>query len=260
MNHAQLAARIRERRPLVHCLTNGVTIGRVADAVAAVGALPVMASAVEEAADMAAHAQALVLNLGTPTADRFVVAAQAGMRAHDRQVPIVVDPVGCGSTEWRTRQIRGLVRHVRPTVVRGNVPELAALAELPSPTPLHGVTAERLGASPADLARDVALCLEAVVVVTGVVDVVSDGHRLGERTADLPVLGGLVGAGDVLTAFIGVCCAVQPDDPFVAACAGLDLFGAAARLAAAQRHDPGSFWPRFMDRLANLCARSADAV
>ncbi len=80
VNEARVLAAIREQRPLVHCLTNAVTIERVADGLAAVGALPVMASAVEEAAEMAAHAQAVVLNLGTPTPDRLPSSAECGAR------------------------------------------------------------------------------------------------------------------------------------------------------------------------------------
>ncbi len=76
MNAAETLRAIRERRPLVHCITNDVTVGRVADALAALGALPVMASAEEEAAEMAEQAQALLLNLGTPRAERWRAAAE----------------------------------------------------------------------------------------------------------------------------------------------------------------------------------------
>lgn len=190
MDPAEVLERVRERRPLVHCLTNTVTVGRVADALAALGALPVMASAPEEAADMVLHAQALVLNLGTPTRDRWEACRAAGQRARERGLPVVLDPVGCGATTWRTRQARALVHAVPPDVVRGNVPEVAALAGLDAAgVALRGVTAEETRDdrdAQAWLAREASGALGgAVVVVTSrAATVVADSRRVAvERTA-----------------------------------------------------------------------------
>ncbi len=253
VNEARVLAAIREQRPLVHCLTNAVTIERVADGLAAVGALPVMASAVEEAAEMAAHAQAVVLNLGTPTPDRFAAAALAGQRARGRGIPVVMDPVGCGSTAWRTQEMRTLARRVQPSVVRGNAPEVAALADLPTPAALRGVTAERDMAPDAFLAQEAAGRLGGVVLVTGAVDLVVDDKQLREHhTTGAPVLGRVIGAGDLLTALVAACCAVQPEDAFASAWSGLIIFRLAVDRAEGAHLAPGSFWVRLIDALASL--------
>ncbi len=264
-----IASAIRQRRPLVHCLTNDVTVGRVADALAALGALPVMASAEEEAAEMAAQADALVLNLGTPRADRWRAAGAAGEWARAGGTPVVLDPVGCGATAWRAVEARSLAQRVRPTIVRGNLPEVATLAGLDvTHARLRGVAVESTNCQTnppncqtieeesARVATNAARQLGAVVLVTGPVDWLSDGDRTERHAADVPALVGLVGAGDVLTAVVAACAAVEPD-AFAAARAGFELFATAARVASARSQGPGTFWPAWLDAVASF---SADAT
>jgi len=247
---------IRARRPLVHCITNDVTVGRVADAIAAIGALPVMASAPEEAADMAAQAQALVLNLGTPSGPRWLAARAAGAGARDAGVPVVLDPVGCGATPWRTRQVRDLHAAVQPDIVRGNPPEIAALADLPAGGwVLRGVAADETGAGDvaqlAQLVQEASRVLGSVAVVTGPSDAVSDGRRVETFAGGAKALAGLVGAGDVLSALVGVCRAVVPDS-YTACLVAARLFAAAGRAAARSASGPGTLWPRLLDALSTL--------
>jgi hydroxyethylthiazole kinase len=249
-------ARLRSQRPVIHCLTNEVTVGRVADALAAIGARPVMASAEAEAGDMVEQAGCLVLNLGTPTPERWRAARAAGERARARLVPVVVDPVGCGATPWRTAEARALVQAVRPDLIRGNAAEVAALAGVAVAwTRLRGVTAEGDGAGGeaerlGQLADEVARALGTVVVVTGRVNAVGDGQRRVGHTTDVPLLTDVVGGGDVLTALIGACRAVEGDS-LTAALAGLTLFSEAALAAAEQARGVGSFWVHFLDMLAD---------
>ncbi len=247
---------IRARRPLVHCITNDVTVGRVADAIAAIGAVPVMASAPEESADVAAQAQALVLNLGTPSGPRWLAARAAGAGARDAGVPVVLDPVGCGATPWRTRQVRDLHAAVQPDIVRGNPPEIAALAHLPAGGwVLRGVAADETGAGDVaqlvQLAQAASRVLGSVAVVTGPSDAVSDGRRVETFAGGAKALAGLVGAGDVLSALVGVCRAVVPDS-YTACLVAVRLFAAAGRAAARSASGPGTLWPRLLDALSTL--------
>src|SRR5581483_3893092 len=118
---------LRERKPLVHQITNYVVMNETANATLALGALPVMAHAVEEAEEMAGLASALVLNIGT-LSERWVDAMLlAGERATARGIPIVLDPVGAGATAYRTETARRLLERLDVTVLRGNAGELATL-------------------------------------------------------------------------------------------------------------------------------------
>lgn len=263
-----LLERVRIERPVVHCLTNGVTIGRVADALAALGSRPVMASAEEEVASMVRHARALLLNLGTPTPARWAACRVAGAEAKVRGVPVVIDPVGCGATAWRTDQARLLVRAVgAPDVVRGNSPEVAALAgiQVPSAVRQRGIAAEETGDTAAaqawlaTLAREASRALGGGVVVTGRTNALSDGQQVLLHDTGVETLSRVIGAGDVLSALIAACAAVGTDH-FASSQAGLALFTAAARSAEATAEGPGSFWPSFMDALSALTPEKVDAL
>ncbi len=231
--------------PVVHCLTNDVSRERVAAVLAAIGAIPVMAGAMEEVADVAAKSAALLLDCGTPTAERFAAMRAAAASAREAGVPIVLDPVGCGLSTWRTAQIRDLSRASPPALVRGNIAEVAALAGIAGP-PLVGVTAaEAAPDEAARVARGASASLGMTVLATGRgADAVADGARLAQLRLDVPVLDRIVGAGDVLSALVAAELAIGAE-PFVAAQGAHGRFAAAARAAGAL--GPGSFWPRFID-------------
>ncbi|GAC1699509.1 MAG: hydroxyethylthiazole kinase [Candidatus Limnocylindrales bacterium] len=230
------------RRPVIHCLTNEVTIGRVADVLAAAGAAPIMASAAEEVAEIAARADAVILNCGTPDPARLRVLCLAGAAARESGIPVVLDPVGCGASVWRTERIRGLVATVRPTIVRGGAAEIAALTGLASDAELQGVSSQ--GGDAVALAQAAANRLSAVVIVGAAI---SDGSRSAWNEIAAPILGRVVGAGDVLDALIALACVGQADR-FIAAERGYERFVSAATAAAAG--GPGAFWPAFIDAVA----------
>ena len=146
---ADLAA-LRERKPLVHQITNYVVMNETANATLALGALPVMAHAQEEVEELAAVAGALVLNIGTlspPWIEAMLLAARA---ANAAGVPVVLDPVGVGATRLRTETAKRLLDEVEITIVRGNAAEIASLAGREAE--IRGV--ESIGAS--DSAADLA--------------------------------------------------------------------------------------------------------
>jgi thiamine-phosphate diphosphorylase/hydroxyethylthiazole kinase len=248
------------RRPLVHCITNAVTMARVADALAAVGARPVMAGDPLEVAEMVEHADALLLNLGTPSPTRFAAAGAAGLRARARELPIVLDPVGCGTTSWRTEQLRALFHYVRPSIVRGNPPELAALANIEAAGWVqHGVSAEPLASTAiqTELAQRVSQLLGCVAVATGPADVIADGASAIVSDERAKALDGVVGAGDVLSALIGAACTVEPE-PARAAAGMLAAFKLAAQRAGSR--GGGAFWVRLLDTLGTLSEHPVDHV
>ena len=235
--------------PVIHCITNTVTATRVADALVALGAEPIFAGAPDEVADIAARADGLVLNCGTPSAERFAALRAAGLAACGAARPIVLDPVGCGASAWRTRHIRDLASETAPTIVRGNVAEVAALAALAGGPVLRGVRSDAAG--PADLVRvatAASVGLRAVVLATDRgTDIAADGGAAEPLTVHVPVLAMVVGAGDVLSAMVGTFLA-RGGTPLAAALAAHAAFAAAARDAGTA--GPGGFWAAFIDALA----------
>src|SRR5881409_1308421 len=150
---ADLAA-IRERKPLVHRITNYVVMNETANATLALGALPVMAHAREEVEEMAALAGALVLNIGTLSPHWVDAMIAAGRVANERGVPVVLDPVGVGATRYRTDTARRILDEVDVTVLRGNAGEIATLVGVEAE--VRGVESIEAGGDPGELAREAA--------------------------------------------------------------------------------------------------------
>ena len=119
--YADLFARVREKRPLVHHITNYVTVNDCANITLCAGGAPVMADAPEEAAEMAAIAGSLVLNIGTLNAAQIESMILAGRMANERGIPVILDPVGAGATRFRTETVRnGCSTKLEITVLKGN--------------------------------------------------------------------------------------------------------------------------------------------
>src|SRR6266516_4079250 len=171
---ADLAA-IRERKPLIHQITNYVVMNETANVTLAIGALPVMAHAVEEVEEMASVAGALVLNIGTLSHQWIDAMLLAGKAANAAGVPVVLDPVGVGATRLRTETAKRILDEVDVAVLRGNAAEVAALAGVEAE--IRGVESIGAAAEGAELARKAARTLGVVASVTGPTDVVSDGRR-----------------------------------------------------------------------------------
>ena len=124
MNTGADLAAIRERKPLVHQITNYVVMNETANATLALGALPVMAHALQEVEEMASAAAALVLNIGTLSDEWVEAMLAAGRTANRTGAPIVLDPVGAGATSYRTETARLLLGELDVAVVRGNAAEI----------------------------------------------------------------------------------------------------------------------------------------
>ena len=247
---------LRERKPLVHQITNYVVMNETANATLAIGALPVMAHAGEEVEEMASASGALVLNIGTLSAPWIDAMLLAGKAANASAAPVVLDPVGVGATTFRTQTARRILAEVDVAIVRGNAAEVAALAGLEAE--IRGVEAIGAGGSGADVARTAAEHLGVVAAVTGPVDHVSDGtHTLAIANGD-PLLATITGSGCISTALTGCFAAVRPSSTLAAAAFALAALGVAAEDAARGAPGPGTFHARLYDALYTLTPEGLD--
>jgi hydroxyethylthiazole kinase len=243
----QTLRELRERKPLVHQITNYVVMNETANATLALGALPVMAHAPQEVEEMAAAAGALVLNIGTLSEDWIEAMLLAGKAAGG---PIVLDPVGAGATRYRTETAKRLLDELDVTVVRGNQAEIATLAGREAE--IRGV--ESIGASDSagELAKEAARSLGTVAAVTGPTDHVSDGERVIAVSNGHELLGTVSGTGCMSTAVTGAFLAAKPQEPLEAAAEALVAFGVAGEDAAQDARGPGTFHAALYDALYNL--------
>jgi hydroxyethylthiazole kinase len=251
--------RLRKVAPLVHNITNYVAMNPMANILLAAGCSPAMVHAPEEAAEFAAGASALTINIGTlstPWLDAMLSAAEAAV---SNKRPWVLDPVAVGATRFR-RQAAARLLQLKPSVIRGNASEILALAsgantDASAETKGRGVDASNPVAAAAAVSVALAKRHRAIVAVTGPIDWVTDGRRaahVGNGHALMPKvtalgcsLTGLIGG------FLGAGC-----EPYEGTLAALAYYGAAGELAAEDGRwpnmGPGSFAVAFVDALARM--------
>lgn len=250
---------VREAKPLVHHLTNYVTVNDCANVTLAIGASPVMADDIGEAADIAAIASALVINVGTLNERTIASMLAAGKSANAHGVPVVLDPVGAGASALRNRTIETLLDEVKPDILRGNLSEIKCIAGL-------GGAARGVDAAESDLAGDLteesagiakalAARLSCTVAVTGAVDVVSDGTRTVCIQNGHPMLSKVTGTGCMSTSLCASFAGANKD-LLLAAVGGIAAMGIAGEIAyeRAGKIGTGSFHIALIDAISLLNA------
>ena len=257
MKAGESLRRLRETKPLIHQITNYVVMNETANATLALGALPVMAHAREEVAEMAAIAGAVVLNIGTLSPHWVEAMLIAGRVANERGIPVVLDPVGAGATTYRTETAKRILDEVDVTVLRGNAGEVATLVGVDAE--VRGVESIASGGDPADLALQAGRQLGLVASVTGPVDHVSDGETVIAIANGHPMMAAITGTGCMSSALTGCFLAVNREAPLAAAVEALVAFGVAGEDAAIGAKGPGSFHVALYDELAALDPVTLDA-
>jgi len=245
----ELLDRVRQQKPVVHHLTNWVTIYDCAQVLKTLGASPVMAHAPEEAAEMARIASALVLNIGTLTVDLVEAMKLAARSANQKGIPVVLDACGAGATALRDRKCLELLNEARIDVIKGNASEVARLSGESVKT--RGVDATEVRGDLARLAERLAAQRKATVVITGKVDIATDGQRTYLVQNGHAMMTHVVGTGCMAASVIGAFAAVERELSRAAACA-LACYGIAAEVAAEKSSGPASFKERLFDCLYHL--------
>jgi hydroxyethylthiazole kinase len=244
---AENLKRVREKKPLVHNITNYVVMNYTANALLACGASPVMAHALEEVEEMVALAGALVLNIGTLSPPWIEAMLKAGKRANALKVPVILDPVGSGATKLRTDTAKRIMQEISIQVLRGNASEVLSLGG-DKAVSTKGVDSVHTVDQATETAMSLAVDLKTTLAITGAVDLITDGRQVFRVENGHPLMGCITGTGCTATAIIGAFLAVDPD-PLEAAATGLSYFGLAGEMAAAQSSGPGSFQIALLDAL-----------
>jgi hydroxyethylthiazole kinase len=246
---AENLAALREKKPLIHNITNFVVMNYTANALLAMGASPVMAHAENEVEDMVSLAGALVLNIGTLTEDWIAAMIKAGRKATALSTPIILDPVGSGATALRTNSAKKIIAAAAVSVIRGNASEILSLRHENSKT--KGVDSVHAVDDAAATAKILAQELNTTLAITGPVDLVTDGRRVVRISNGHPLMGYVTGTGCTATAAIGAFLAVDRD-PVSATATALAFFGLAGEAAAEKASAPGSFMIQLLDALYTI--------
>ncbi|MDG5757870.1 hydroxyethylthiazole kinase [Natronococcus sp. A-GB1] len=241
---------LAETEPLVQSLTNEVTINDVANLTLHWDGLPVMADSPGDAGEMAALASSVLLNTGQIPESKLEAMRETTATANDRGIPVVLDPVGVGSTPTREAVAEEFLAEYEFAVIKGNYGEISALAGVEAE--VRGV--ESVGDYDAieETARSLAESTDSVVVASGVEDVVADGDGATRIAAGHERLSEVVGTGCMLGGTLATFCGAL-GDPHRAAIDGTLAFGIAGERAADIPHEgPASYRTNFLDAVAGL--------
>jgi len=219
---------IKDKKPLIHHITNYVTVNDCANMTLAIGASPVMADDIGEVEEMVSFAGSLVLNIGTLNSRTIESMLVAGKKARQMGIPIIFDPVGVGATKLRTGTAERIIREVCPSVIRGNMSEIKIIAGFQET--IKGVDSVASAEDGEQVAQELSQKLAAVIAITGKRDIIAQGDRIVRIDNGHPMLSQVTGTGCMATSLIGCFCGAI-NDCFTGAAAGIMMMGLAGELA-----------------------------
>ena len=232
---ADVIARLRERHPRVHCITNSVAQAFTANILLAMGAIPSMTIAPQEIADFAARADTLLVNLGTFDSERRAAIEIALKQVSEVGQPWVLDPVLIDVSEPRAAYARTLASR-KPKAIRLNAAEFDALS---------GSAASK------DAIARFAADTTSIVGITGAVDKIGDAQRFLQIENGHPLMHAVTAMGCAASSLVAACLCIEKD-AFIATASALLAFSVAGEAAADMSKGPGSFAVAFIDALHNL--------
>ena len=259
---------VRTTTPLVHCITNYVTVNDCANALLACGGSPIMSDEPLDVVDIQTICGGLVLNIGTLNERTIAGMHAAAKRATELAHPVVLDPVGAGASALRTDTASELLDAYAISVIRGNMSEMKALAGAASSTrgvdvnPDDAVTDDNIVESAA-FARNMAATTGAVVAITGAIDLVANAERAYAIRNGAPIMGRITGTGCMLSCVAAAYAVANRDqllEAVVAAVAGHGVAGEMARARMQPVDGNGSFRTYLLDALYNINGDALKAV
>lgn len=236
----ELHKQVQNKTPLVHQITNYVTVNDCANATLAIGGSPVMADDRNEVEDMVGIASALVINMGTLNERTVESMIMAGKRANELGVPVVFDPVGAGATPYRTKVAQMILKEVQIQVVRGNRSEIQTICGLQGQT--KGVDANHSDdstvAEDINFFKDKAKELPFILAITGAEDIITDGQSTVAIQNGDAQMSKITGTGCMCSAIMGAYIGVS-ERPFIGTVAAVLAMGIAGEVAAQKARDKG---------------------
>jgi len=219
---------LKNAKPLIHHITNYVTVNDCANMTLAIGASPVMADDIGEVEEMVSFSAALVLNMGTLNFRTIESMLAAGKKANKMGIPVIFDPVGVGATKLRTVTAQRIIREVCPSVIRGNMSEIKMIAGFQES--IKGVDSVASEEDGEQVAQELSQKLGCVIAITGKQDIIAQGDRILRIDNGHPMLSQVTGTGCMATSLIGCYCGVATDC-FTGTIAGIMTMGLAGELA-----------------------------
>ena len=258
---------VRKNKPLVHNITNYVTANGVANTLLACGASPIMADDAEEVAQICSICSALNLNIGTLNARTIKSMLIAAKTANKNSIPVVLDPVGVGASDLRTKTALQIIDSVKIDIIKGNYSEIKVLANA-AHSASRGVDVSESDAKDAlnvakvaAFAKDLSKKRGFIVVVTGKTDIVADSQTAYAIYNGRPEMGRITGTGCQLSGMLAAFLAANKNEPLLAAVAAVATMGVAGEIAHANLQDGDgnmAYAVKIIDAIYNMSAKELD--
>ena len=257
---------VRKNVPLVHNITNYVTVNDVANVLLACGGSPIMSDEPEDVEDITTICGGLNINIGTLNKSSIEGMYRAGKRANELGHVVLLDPVGAGASALRTNTAVGLMDKIKFNVIRGNISEIKTLALGSGPTKgvdadvADAVTEESLD-SAVKFAKDLAKKTGSIIAITGAIDLVADSDRCYVIRNGRPEMGRITGTGCQLSGMMTAFLVANPEAPLDAAAAAVCTMGLAGEIgwSRMQEGDGNSTYRnRIIDAIFNMDGKTLD--
>lgn len=248
----------RERAPLVHHITNYVTVNDCANITLSIGASPVMADDINEVEAMTSIASSLVINIGTLNSRTVECMIKAGKKANEVGIPVILDPVGAGATPYRTKVAKTIMDNIELAVIRGNLSEIKTLYGINTKTKgvdsLYDTSIKDELEKGKLLAKDFSKRVGSIIAITGAVDIVTDGKMIYTVENGHKIMSKITGTGCMCSSLIGAYLGTNEDN-LLAALSGVVSMGISGELAyesLKEGEGTGTFKVKLMDNIYNL--------
>ncbi|EJO5348348.1 hydroxyethylthiazole kinase [Clostridium botulinum] len=249
MKNKNVIEKMREKTPLIHCITNYVTINDCANILLSFGASPAMCEAYDEVYDFTSLSSALYINLGTLTKEQETSAVLASMSAKNHNIPVIIDPVGCPAMKRKVEVINRISEVGKIDIIKGNIGEIKFLSGMACET--RGVDSLDNGDNALEACKKLAQKYNCIVAATGEKDFVSDGKRSAIIQNGTEMLTKVTGAGCMLGALCAATCA-NSKDKLVSTTAAILSMNIAGEKAYEKAQLPGSFRIALIDSIYTL--------
>ena len=248
---------IKNKKPIVHSITNYVTANDCANICIALEASPVMAQYIDEVEDIVCLANSLVLNIGTADLDMVKSMIVAGKKANERNIPVILDPVGAGASKFRYESIKKILDNVNISVIKGNLAEIKTIlgASIKNNKCIDSLESFNcFDDSEKEIIKDLAKKLGCVIAITGKDDYITDGNREFIIQRGTKLLATITGSGcmtaTIIGSFSGVC-----DDSFKSCVFGVLTMNIAGEIAERNlntNEGSGMFKVKLIDAVNNI--------
>lgn len=227
---------VRHNKPLVHFITNYVTVNDCANMTLAAGGSPIMADDLREAGQITRLCSALVLNMGTLNERTVLSMLAAGKEANRLGLPVVFDPVGAGASDFRNETAATLLREIRFAAIKGNISEISYLANGIGTTKgvdasLEALSTEGNLGGHVGLARDLSARTGAVIVISGPIDIVADSREAWAVRNGHPMMANITGTGCMSAGVIGCYAGANPQEILPSCVCAMSAMGVCGELA-----------------------------